>query len=85
MHTYHRGHVDDRTAALTHHHGHTGMDEVESRLQVHCNHSIPLLLSHAQHQTILGDTGIVDEDIDRTKILLHSLHHFLCLSEVGSV
>ena len=61
------------------------MDEVESRLQVHCNHRIPLLLSHTQHQAILRDTGIVHQNIDTAKLFLHSLHHLFGLSEVCSI
>ena len=61
------------------------MDEVECRLEVHVQHCIPLLLAHAQHQTVLGDTGVVDQHVDRTEILLYLLNHSLSLSKVGSI
>ena len=61
------------------------MDEVKGRLQVDGNHGIPLLLRHAQHQAVLGDAGIVDEDVDAAKLFLHLLHHFLRLSEVSGI
>ena len=40
------------------------MYEVEGRLQVDSDNGIPLLLGHAKHQTVLGDTSIVDQDIN---------------------
>ena len=64
MNTDDRSHIDDRTTTLAHHDGHTGMDEIEGRLQVDGNHSVPLLLSHAEHQTVLRDTCVVHQNID---------------------
>ena len=85
VNTYHRSHVDDAAATLAHHDGHTGMDEVKGRLQIDGNHGIPLLLGHAQHQSVLGDAGVVHQNINGAKLFLDGLHHFLGLREVGSV
>ena len=85
MNTYDRRHVDDRTAFLAHHDRRDGMDEVERRLQVDSNHGIPLLLGHTHHQSILGDTSIVDENVNTSKLLVHFVDHFFGLCEVGSI
>ena len=61
------------------------MDEVKGRLQVHGNHGVPLLLSHAQHQAVLRNTCVVDQNIDGPKLFLHGLDDFLGLRKVGSI
>jgi len=61
------------------------MDEVEGRLQVDGNHGVPLLLAHAEHQAVLGDAGVVDQNVDGAELLLHLRHHLLRLLEVSSV
>ena len=49
---------------LTEHNGKNGVDEVECALEVDCDYSIPLSFGHTHHQTIFGDTGIVDKNVD---------------------
>ena len=61
------------------------MDEVERALQVHVDNGIPLCFSHAQHETVLGDTGVVHQYVDASEVLAYLLHHVLCLGEVGCV
>ena len=61
------------------------MDEVERRLKVDVEYCVPLLLSHAEHKSVLSDTSIVDEHIDRTEVLLYLLNHSLSLGKVGGV
>ena len=61
------------------------MDKVECRLQINGNHGIPLLLSHAQHESVFGDSGIVNQDVNASKLIFYGLHHFLCLCKVGGV
>ena len=85
VNAHHAGHVDNRATSLAHHNGHAGVDEVESRFQVHCNHCIPLLFGHTEHQSVLGDAGIVHQNVNRAKLLLHGFHHLLSLCKVGSV
>ena len=85
MNTHDGSHVDNASATLAHHDRHTGVDEIECRLQVNCDNGVPLLLTHSQHQAVLSDTSIVDKNVDGAKLLLHLLHDFLGLSKVGSV
>ena len=85
MDTHDAGHVDDRAVALAHHDGQAGVDEVEGRLQVDGDDGIPLLFAHAQHQSVLGDAGVVDEDVDASEVFFHLLDHLFRLGEVGSI
>ena len=61
------------------------MNEIESGFKIHGDNGIPLLLTHPQHQAILGDTSIVDKDINGAKLLLDLLDHLFCLCKVGRV
>ena len=61
------------------------MDKVERALEVNGDDGVPLLLGHAQHESVLSDTGVVDQDIDFAKLLLDLLDHFFGLRKVGSV
>ena len=61
------------------------MDEVERRLEVDVEHSVPLLLGHAEHESVLGDTGIVDEHIDRTEVLLYLNNKKNSIKKVDSI
>ena len=61
------------------------MDEVECRLQIDGDDGVPLLLGHAEHQSVLGDTGVVHQNINASKLLLYGLYHLLGLREVGSI
>lgn len=61
------------------------MDEVEGRLQVDVEDGIPLCLRHAEHQAVLGDSGIVDEDVDAAEVGVDLLHDGLGLGKVGGI
>ena len=61
------------------------MDKVEGRLEVDSNHGVPLLLSHAEHEAVLGDAGVVYQDVDRTEVLLYFVYHLGSLFKVGCV
>lgn len=61
------------------------MDEVEGTLEVDVDDGIPLLLSHFQHQSIFGDAGVVDKNVDMSEVLVNLVDKSLCLSEVGSI
>ena len=64
------------------------MDEIERRLKVDADDGIPLLLSHSHHQAILGDSRVVDKNIDPSEIgedLLHDNMSLLEISRIGSV
>ena len=85
MNTDDRSHVDDATATLPHHDGNAGMDKVESRLQVDGNDCVPLLFGHAEHQSVLGDAGIVDQNVNTSELLLHGLDHVFGLCKICSI
>ena len=70
---------------MAHHDGHTSVNEVECRFEVHVDNCVPLSFSHAEHQAVFSDTCIVDENIDFAEVCLDSVYHFFSLSEVGSV
>ena len=88
MNTYDRRHIDNATRTLLHHDRGTSVDKVESGLQVHVQHSVPLSLAHTHHQAVFRDTGVVHQDIDTSEIL-HDLGNdvmsLLKVSSVGSV
>jgi hypothetical protein len=85
MDTDHGAHVDDAATPLTHHDRGQRMDEVESGFEVHGDDGIPLAFRHFQHQAVLGDTGVVDEDVDVTEVFLDLLDDRVGLLEVGGV
>ena len=85
MNTYYRCHVDDATFTLLHHDGRTGMDEIECRFQIDIQYGIPLCLCHTQHQIILRDTGIIDQNIHTAKILHDVGNHLMSLFEIGRI
>ena len=85
VHTDHTGHVDDRTTTLAHHDGYTSVREVEGRFEVYVDHGVPLGFAHAEHETIFGDTGVVDENVDLTEIFMHFLHNLSRFFEIGCV
>ena len=61
------------------------MDKVEGRFQVYIQNCIPLSLTHTKHQTVLSDTCVVNENIDRTEICVNLLNGLLSLLEVSSI
>ena len=56
--------VDDAAGGALHQCALQGFDKEEYALEVGGDDSIPIALFHAHQQTILGDTGVVDQDID---------------------
>ena len=61
------------------------MDEIECGLEVHVDDGIPLRLTHPEHQAVLGDTGIVHENIYMAELCHNLVHNFLSLSEISSI
>ena len=85
MDSNNRRHVDDAATTLVHHNRSASMDEIESALQVHCYHSIPLLFCHLQHQTVFGDSSIVDQNVNTAEFFHHFVYNLLCLSKIGCI
>ena len=61
------------------------MDEVERRLEVHGQHGVPLGFAHAHHQAVLGDAGVVHENIDAAEILDDLFDDLVRLFEIRRV
>ena len=61
------------------------MDKVECRLQVDSDNGIPLSLGHAHHQSVFGDTGIVDQHVNRAEIRLYLIDNLFCLGKVSGI
>ena len=85
VYAHNRRHVDDGAAALAHHDGRAGVNEIEGRLQVHGNDCIPLLLGHTHHESVLRDAGVVHQDVDRAELFLNPGHYVGRLGKVGCV
>ena len=85
MYTDYGSHVDDGSGRLTEHHGQNGVDKVEGALEVDCDYGIPLGLGHTHHQTVLCDTGVVDQDVDTAEVLDNLLDNLLGLSKVSGI
>ena len=85
MDTHDGADVDDRAAPLAKHHGRNGVDEVEGALEVDRQHGIPLRLAHTEHQAVLGNARVVDEDIDAAEGLHDLLHGLVRLFEIGGI
>ena len=61
------------------------MHEVERALEVDRDDAVPLLLRHPHHQTVAGDTGVVDQHVDMAEILDYLVHRSVSLLEVSGV
>ena len=58
---------------------------IERAFEVNGNHCVPLLLGHLQHQCILCDAGVVNQNINRAEISLNLVDGCFGLCKVGSV
>ena len=62
------------------------MSEVECRLEVDIDDSIPLGLRHTEHQAVFCDAGVVDQDVNSSELLYHfiySLFYFFAIRSIG--
>ena len=48
----------------------TGRRHVEQRVQVGVDDGVPLVRRHLVEHAVLGDAGVVDENVDRAEVLL---------------
>jgi hypothetical protein len=60
----HGGDVDDAAEAAAHHRVRQFPGQPEDSRQVDLQHRVPVGIRHAHEQAVLGDAGIVDENID---------------------
>ena len=61
------------------------MDEVECRLKVNINYSIPLCLRHSEHKAILCYAGVVYQNIQSAKLLYNCIYNIVALLKISSV
>ncbi|KAG0929267.1 hypothetical protein G6F31_017415 [Rhizopus arrhizus] len=81
-----RAHVQDHAALLLAHHRHDCLGHVVDRLPVDVEHAVEHGLVHLQHRLVLvGDGGVVDDDVDRAELFLADAHHVVDVGAVGHV
>ena len=61
------------------------MQEVKGRFHIHGDDGVPLGLCHAHHQTVLGNAGVVYQNIYAAEFLFNLGHNGLRLFEVGGI
>lgn len=61
---YDGGNVDDAAGGTLHEGALQGFHEEEYALEVGGENGIPVAFLHAHEQTVLGDAGVVDQDVD---------------------
>ena len=61
------------------------MDEVERRLEVYGQHGVPLRLGHAHHQAVLGDAGVVHQDVYAAEVLHDPVDDLMRLFEIRRI
>lgn len=71
----HRTDIDDAGVGLLEERALEGFDGVEGSLQIGIEDDIPVLLAHAQRQSVAGHPGIVDQNADRPQILSDLFAH----------
>ncbi len=80
-----RGDVDDRAAALPHHHGNHVLHGEERALEVDREDAVPLGFRDIDHAAHLGDADIVVEHVDAAVGLQASRDHRLDIPGAGDV
>ena len=68
------GNVDDATCRALHERALQGFDKEEDALEVGGEYGIPVAFLHAHEQPVLGDAGVVDEDVDSRVFCQDVLH-----------
>ena len=79
-----RGDVDDTTRTLLGGNLEEGLSAVENTRKVAVNDSLPLLGLHAHDKSILGDTSIVDKNIDGSESFDGSVEKLLDFVRLGT-
>src|SRR5665213_1370231 len=80
-----RADIDDPPEAAAAHAVDHQPAHIEARGQIGRDHLAPLLGRHAVQHVVAGDTGVVDQDLDRAEIGLDLLHAGRAGREVGNV
>src|SRR5690606_25319469 len=58
---------------------------VEAGPEIGVDHRLPVVDTHPVHGGVAGDTGIVDQDIDRPQVGLDPLHAFAAGLEIAHI
>ena len=66
---HHRRDVDDHAVALAHEVGERGLRAVEDAAEVDPHHVEPVVRLHVVDQRVLGDAGVVDQDVQAAELL----------------
>jgi len=77
--------VEDDAAALGHHGVGDGLRAVEDAAQVHVYDFVELLERHFLQARILGDAGVVDEDVDAAELVFDLADHGIDHGALGHV
>ena len=71
-----RGDIDDAPGTAAHHVAQDAAGQDEHRGQVDGDDVVPLFVLHAHEQIVVGNAGIVDQDVDLAESLLRFLAEF---------
>src|SRR3989441_2406136 len=72
--------IDDAaTALLSDQHLRHGARHQERAAEVHLDHPIPVLILHPHEELVVRDAGVVDEDIDASKLLPRRAHEAIAV------
>ena len=80
-----RGHIDDAAPAGAGHRAGEVLGKVEAAGQVRLDDAVPVVLGHAEKQAVLGDSRVIDEDIDHREFGEELLAGLGDLGAVGDV
>src|SRR6266516_3716078 len=79
------GDVDDAAPAALDHPARRELGEQERGLEVRIQHLVPVLLADPEQQVVLGDAGVVDEDVDGPDVRLDRRDEALAVARLGDV
>ena len=65
----HGGHIHDAACLLADHVGQGCPAAVKDAREVHAHHGVPVLIGDVGKELLLGNTGVVDEDIQGAELL----------------
>ena len=77
--------IDDAPGALLHHRAEQGTDEVEGTLEIGVENGVPILRCHAHEEVVLGDPGVVHQDIGAAEVRHDLLTHLLHGVEISDI
>src|SRR5690606_33169206 len=66
-----RADVDDAPPASLLHAREAGLGHVEASTEVDAKHLVPIVEAHLEQRPIARDAGVVDQDVNRSDLLLH--------------